>query len=47
MIRIFLIVVAAGIILVGIAALFLGAFPPTPTEHHIERTVPNTQFKTQ
>ncbi len=45
MIRIFLIVVAAGIVAVGIAVLYLGAFPPNPAAHHVERTVPNDQFK--
>jgi len=45
MIRIFLIVLAAGIVVIGIATLFLGAFPPNPGAHHVERTVPNDQFK--
>lgn len=47
MTRIFLAVIAAGIILIVVAVLFLGAFPPKPAEHHVEHTVPNEQFKGQ
>jgi len=45
--RMFLIVLAAGLVVVALAALLLGAFPPTPAEHHVERTVPNNQIKGQ
>ncbi len=45
--RMFLIVLAAGLIVVALAALILGAFPPTPAEHHVEHTVPNEQIKGQ
>lgn len=45
MIRAFLIVLAAGIVVIGIAMVYFGAFPPTPTPHHVERTVPNDQIK--
>ncbi len=45
MIRIFLAAVTAGIVLVGGGVLYLGAFPPSPAAHHVERTVPNDQFK--
>jgi hypothetical protein len=45
--RMFLIVLAAGLVVIALVALLLGAFPPTPTEHHVERTVPNTQIKGQ
>ncbi len=44
--RMFLIVLASVIIVAAIVALVVGAFPPTPAEHHVERTVPNDQFKT-
>lgn len=47
MIRIFLAAVTAGVVLAAGGALYLGAFPPNPVAHHIERTVPNDQFKTQ
>jgi hypothetical protein len=45
--RMFLIVLAAGLVVLALAALLLGAFPPTPVEHHVERTVPNNQIKGQ
>jgi hypothetical protein len=45
--RMFLIVLAAGLVVIALAALLLGAFPPTPVAHHVERTVPNTQIKGQ
>lgn len=47
MIRIFLIALAAGVVLAGIATLYFGLFPPRPVEHHVEQTVPNTAIKTQ
>jgi hypothetical protein len=45
--RMFLIVLAAGLVVIAVVLLLLGAFPPTPAEHHIERTVPNAQIKGQ
>jgi hypothetical protein len=45
--RMFLIVLAAGLVVVALAALLLGAFPPTPVEHHVEHTVPTSQIKGQ
>jgi len=47
MIRIFLAAVTAGVVLAAGGALYLGAFPPTPVSHHVERTMPNDQFKAQ
>jgi len=47
MIRIFLAAVTAGVVLVAAGVLYLGAFPPQPAPHHVERTVPNDQFKVQ
>jgi len=47
MIRVFLIVLAAGLVAALVAVLYLGAFPPKPVEHHVERTMPNDQFKPQ
>jgi hypothetical protein len=44
MIRMFLIVVAAGVILLGIAAVFLGTFPPNPAQHPVEKVLPNEKF---
>jgi hypothetical protein len=45
--RMFLIVLAAGLVVVVLVALLLGAFPPTPAEHHVEHTVPNAQIKSE
>lgn len=47
MIRVFLVVLAAGLVTALVVALYVGAFPPKPVEHHVERTVPNDQFKGQ
>jgi hypothetical protein len=46
MIRIFLIVVATGLVLLGIAVVFLGAFPPNPAPHPVEKVLPNDKFQT-
>ncbi len=45
--RMFLVVLAIGLVVIAVVALVLGAFPPNPVEHHIERTVPNTEVKGQ
>ena len=44
MIRIFLFVVAAGLVLMGIGLVMLGSFPPTPKPHPVEKVVPNDKF---
>jgi hypothetical protein len=44
MIRIFLFVVAAGLVLMGIGLVMLGTFPPTPQPHAVEKVVPNDKF---
>jgi hypothetical protein len=46
MIRIFLIVVTTGLVLLGIAVAFLGAFPPNPPPHPVEKVLPNDKFQT-
>ena len=46
MIRIFLFVVAAGLVLMAIGVVMLGAFPPTPQPHAVEKVVPNDKFST-
>ena len=43
--RFFLIVVAAGHLLIGVAVVILGAFPPNPTPHPVQRTLPNDKFQ--
>jgi hypothetical protein len=44
MIRIFLFVVAAGLVLMTIGVVMLGTFPPTPQPHQVEKIVPNDKF---
>jgi hypothetical protein len=46
MIRIFLIVVATGLVLLGIAGVFLAEFPPNPAQHPVEKVLPNDKFPT-
>ena len=45
MIRIFLIVVAAGVVILGAAAVFLGFNPPNPASHPVEKVLPNDKFQ--
>ncbi len=45
MTRIFLIVVAAGLVLLAVAVVILGAFPPNPTPHPVEKVLPNDKFQ--
>jgi hypothetical protein len=45
MIRIFLIVLAAGLVVLAAAVVFLGENPPTPTTHPVERVLPNDKFQ--
>jgi hypothetical protein len=46
MIRIFLAVVAAGLLILMAGLLMLGAFPPSPQPHPVEKVVPNDKFST-
>jgi hypothetical protein len=43
--RIFLLIVLAGLVLIGAGALLLGAFPPAPHVQPVEKVLPNDQFK--
>jgi hypothetical protein len=45
--RTFLIVVAAGVLVLGVAVLLLGAFPPSVTPHPIQKVLPNDSFKSR
>ena len=45
MIRIFLIVILAGLIALGVAVLMLGEYPPNPTPHPVEKVLPNDKFQ--
>jgi len=44
--RIFLIVVLLGLLLLGVGALVLGAFPPDPKVQPIQKVLPNDRFRT-
>ncbi len=44
MARVFMIVVAGGLALLAGGVVYLGAFPPSPAEHQVERTLPNDGF---
>ena len=45
MFRVFLIVLAAGLVIVLGGLVYLGAFPPTPHVQAVEKVVPNDTFK--
>ncbi len=44
--RIFLIVVAIGLVVVVAAVLVIGAFPPNPAPHPVQKVLPNDKFQT-
>ncbi|WP_158258634.1 hypothetical protein [Rhodopila globiformis] len=46
MIRVFLFVIAAGLLLMAVGVVMLGAFPPAPHPHAVEKVVPNDRFST-
>ena len=45
--RVFLLVVAAGLVLVVLAGLALGLFPPGPRTEQVQRVLPNDRFQTR
>jgi hypothetical protein len=45
MTRIFLIIVMTGLVLLGAGAVLLGAFPPNPVVHPVEKVLNNDRFK--
>ncbi len=45
MTRIFLIVVAAGLLLLAVGVVILGAFPPNPQPKPVEKVLPNEKFQ--
>jgi len=47
MIRIFLIVVAVGLVILGATMIFLGAYPPDPTSRSVEKVLPNEKFQSR
>ena len=44
MIRVFLFVVALGVLLLAGFVVYLGMFPPSPMQHPVEKTLPNDKF---
>ena len=47
MIRMFLIVVALGVLLLAGGVVYLGMFPPNPPQHAVEKTLPIDKVQTQ
>ena len=47
MIRIFLIVVLAGVVVLGATVLLLGTYPPNPTPKPVEKVLPNDKFQSR
>ena len=47
MTRIFLMVLAAGIVLVAVVVVILGTFPPNPAPHPVEKVLPNEKFQSR
>jgi hypothetical protein len=45
MIRIFLFVILAGLIALGVGVLMLGEYPPNPVSHPVEKVLPNDKFQ--
>jgi hypothetical protein len=45
MTRIFLIVVAAGLLLIAVGAMVLAVFPPNPRTQPVEKVLPNDRFQ--
>ncbi len=45
MTRIFLIVVAIGVLLIAGGVIYLGMFPPNPPQHPVETVLPNDKFQ--
>ncbi|HVC59286.1 MAG TPA: hypothetical protein VND19_02835 [Acetobacteraceae bacterium] len=44
MIRVFLFVVALGVVLLAGGVVYLGMFPPNVVQHPVEKTLPNDKF---
>lgn len=45
--RIFLIVVAVGLLVIVVGVLVLGAFPPEPNPQPVQRVLPNDKFQSR
>jgi hypothetical protein len=47
MTRLFLIVLAVGLLLLAVGVVVLGTFPPNPATHTVEKVLPNDKFQTK
>ena len=45
MIRVFLFVVALGVVLALGFGVYVGMFPPIPAQHEVNKTLPNDKFQ--
>jgi len=45
MTRFFLIVLVVGLLIVGAVMVVLGTFPPNPSQHQVEKVLPNDKFQ--
>ncbi len=45
MTRIFLIVLAIGLLLAAGAVVYIGLYPPNPAQHPVEKVLPNDKFQ--
>ena len=45
--KVILVIVAAGLILMGVGLLVLGAFPPHPAPAPVTHVIPNDKFQGQ
>jgi hypothetical protein len=45
MFRVFLFVLALGAVLLLVGAAYVGLFPPNPTPHEVNKTLPNDKFQ--
>ncbi|HET6182324.1 MAG TPA: hypothetical protein VFA03_01865 [Acetobacteraceae bacterium] len=45
MARVFMIVLGGGLLVLAGGVVYLGAFPPTPASHQVQKVIPNDLFK--
>ena len=45
MARIFMFVIAGGLVAVAGGMVYLGTFPPNPTAHEVQKVLPNDGFR--
>ena len=47
MLRVFMVVIGIGIVLAAAGAVYVGLFPPNPSTHAVEKTLPNDRFQSR